>query len=166
MFKHVPMLAVSLLFLCACSDVGGSAETREFNLSLRYGILARNQLNTFQNTITKDLVLDGTVTVPFVLAASNLDSIEARMQQIGFFGYPDTVAVRSADNITATVDPACIYEFSVFSHGRWKALYWLNGIVTADSQAVKLRDLIAFIQEIVESTPEYKQLPPARGAYL
>jgi hypothetical protein len=166
MFRHVRVVTLSLFYLCACSDVGGPAETREFNLSFRYGVLSRNELNTFQNTITKDLVLDGTVTVPFVIAASDLDSIEARMRQIGFYGYPDTFAVRSGDGITVTVDPACIYEFSVLSHGRWKALYWSNGIVTADSQAVKLHDLITFIQGIVESTPEYRQLPPARGAYM
>jgi hypothetical protein len=166
MFKHATMLGLILLFLCACSHNVGPGRTREFDLSFRYGVLARNQLNTFQNTITKDLVLDGTVTVPFVIAASDLESIEARMEQIGFFGYPDAFAVKSADHIAVTVDPACIYEFSVLSHGRWKALYWSNGIVRADSQAVKLHNLITFIQGIVESTPEYKQLPPARGAYM
>ena len=65
--KMKTILLVSLLASSSlsCSDVGVSSRERDFNVRLRYGILARNEINTFQNTYTKDLILDGTVTVPY-----------------------------------------------------------------------------------------------------
>ena len=166
MVKNTLLPFICVLLVSACSNNTGPAEKREFDLSFRYGVLARNELNTFNNSITKDLVLDGTVTMPLVLKPSDLARVESKMQSIDFYSYPDTFMVKIVTGGAIGFSPANTYELNVFSHGRRKSLYWSDCIVTADSQAVKLRELIALIREIVESTPEYKQLPPARGGYI
>jgi hypothetical protein len=160
------LLGLFVLSIISCADINSPGPERDFNLSLRYGILARNELNTFENTITKDLILDGTVTIPLSLAQAELDSIEGRMEQIGFFSYPDTFIVRPRDSIRTIIMPNNTYEFKVTSRSMLKELYWDDAIIADDPQATRLRELIALIREIVESKPEYQRLPPARGVYI
>ena len=153
-------------FLVSCSLINTPGPERDFNITLRYGILARNELNTFENTVTKDLILDGTITVRFYLSQADLDSIEEMVNQIGFFNYPDTFVVRSQDSMRTFISPNNTYDFKVASGSTLKTLFWNDAIIANDPQATKLRALITLIRTIVESKPEYRQLPPARGAYL
>jgi hypothetical protein len=150
----------------SCSDINSPGSERDFNVRLRYGVLARNELNTFRNTFTKDLILDGTVTIPFHLLQASLDSIAAKMNQIDFFSYPDTFIVRSQDSIRVSISPNNTYDFRVVSRSTVKTLFWDDAIIASDPQATKLRELVALIKTIVESKPEYQQLPPARGGYI
>ena len=154
------------VFLLSCSDINAPGTERDFNIRLRYGILARNELNTFGDTFTKDLVLDGTVTVPFYLPQPDLNNIEAKMDQIGFFTYPDTFMVVSRDSVRTFITPNNTYDIEVVSHSKTKTLFWDDAIIANDTQAAMLRELFTLIRETVESRSEYKQLPPARGAYL
>ena len=160
------LFSLFAFFLVSCSGINSPLPQRNFNVRLRYGILARNELNTFGNTFTKDLILDGTVTVPFTLSQADLDSIDGKMNQIGFFSYPDTFVVRSQDSMRVFITPNNTYEFEVASQKTLKTLFWDDAIIAGDPQATKLRELITLIRRIVESKPEYGQLPPARGAYL
>jgi len=160
---HVCLFALALL---SCSEISPPESARDFNVRLRYGILARNELNTFENTFTKDLISDGTVTVPFFLSQDDFDSIEAKMDQIGFFSYPDTFTVETRDSIRAFITPNNTYDFRVESRATLKKLYWDDAIIANDPRATKLRELITLIRTIIESKPEYQQLPPARGGYL
>jgi hypothetical protein len=164
--KSNGLLYLLAVVLVSCSDMNAPEERGDFSMSFRYGILARNELNTFENTFTKDLILDGTVTVPFHLEAADLDTIEAKMDQIGFFSYPDTFTVGPRDSVRVFITPNSTYVFKVASHATLKALFWDDAIVANDPRAAKLRELIRLIRMIVESKPEYVQLPPARGGYL
>jgi hypothetical protein len=161
--RTLPSLA---LFSLSCSDSGLSPESRGFNLRLRYGIDARNELNTFQNTYTKDLILDGTVTAPFVLSDAESEQIKDKMFEIEFFSYPDTFVAVRTDTIVGYVTPHLTYDFEVRHNSSVKRLYWDDGFITNDQRATRLRELIRLIQNIIEAKPEYQQLPPARGGYL
>ena len=158
------LLLLALLSL-SCSDSGLSPESRDFNLKLRYGIAARNELNTFQNTYKKDLILDGTVTAPFVLSDAELEQIKHEMIEIDFFSYPETFTVVRTDTIVVFIEPHSTYDFEVKYNSSLKRLHWDDGIITNDQRAARLRELIRFIQSIIEAKPEYRQLPPARGGY-
>jgi len=159
------LLFLALLSLC-CSDSGISPESRDFNLRLRYGIGAKSELNTFQNTYTKDLILDGTVTAPFVLSDAELQEIKRKMIEIDFFSYPDTFTLVRTDTIVVSLEPYPTYNFEVKYNSSIKRLHWDDGIITSNQKATRLRELIALIRTIIEAKPEYRQLPPARGGYL
>ncbi|HEY9167453.1 MAG TPA: hypothetical protein VIS48_14965 [Candidatus Kryptonia bacterium] len=163
--KWLLSITVLALLVMSCSDSGTSPEPRNFNLKFSYGVNARNVLNTFENTYTKDLVMDGTTTAPFVLSDSELQLISAKMSEIGFFSYPDTFVVPTEDTV-GYVTPNATYIFDVKDNSTVKHLYWSDAIISQDSAAVKLRELIQLIENIVESNPKYSQLPPARGGYL
>jgi hypothetical protein len=160
-------LPVVLLALAAisCSDTGTSPESRVLNLKFSYGIDAKNVLNTFENTYTKDLILDGTTAVPFTLSDGELERISDKMSEIGFFGYPDHFAVATGDT-ARVITPHSIYDFQVSYKSTTKHLHWSDSVLSDDTAAVKLRELIQLIRSIIESKPEYSQLPPARGGYL
>jgi hypothetical protein len=160
------LLIITLAFIVlSCSDSGTSPENRDFNVKLRYGISARNELNTFQNTYTKDLILDGTITVPFVLSDQEFQQIRNKMDEIGFVSYPDTFLAVTTDTIIQMVQPYPTYDFEVKLNSSIKHLYWDDEIINQNTQAIKLRELIKLIRTIIESKPEYSQLPPARGGY-
>lgn len=164
--KMKRILLLLALLLLSCADSGLSPESRDFNLKLRYGIAARNELNTFQNTYTKDLILDGTITARFVLSDAELQEIKRKMIEIDFFSYPETFSVLRTDTIVVSIEPHATYDFELKYNASIKRLHWDDGIITNDQRATRLRDLIRLIQNIIEAKPEYRQLPPARGGYL
>ena len=69
---------------------------------MQYGFAT--ELNTFTQTYQKDLVADGTITVPFCLTSGEQELILRKAQEVGFFSFPDTINRRSA-TITLTPDP-------------------------------------------------------------
>ena len=161
------LFIIPLVFIVlSCTDSGSSPEDRDFNVKLRYGIGARNELNTCQNTYTKDLILDGTITVPMVLSDQEFQQIRNKMDEIGFVSYPDTFMAVTADTIIQTIEPHATYDFEVKLNSSIKHLYWDDAIINQNAQAIKLRELIKLIRTIIESKPEYSQLPPARGGYI
>ena len=64
-----------------------------FNLIFQYGVGARNELNTFEGTYTKDMIMDPPITVNLTLSKEELDIIYQKMIEINFFGYPDEFSV-------------------------------------------------------------------------
>jgi len=158
------LLSILALLVMSCSDSGTSPESRNFDLKFSYGVLARNVLNTFENTYTKDLVVDGTTTVPFALSDSELQCISSKMSEIGFFSYPDTFVVPGADTL-AYVTPHSTFIFDVKDNSTTKRLYWSDCIISQDTNAAKLRELVSVIVGIIQSNPKYSQLPPAYGGY-
>ena len=161
----IPFIAFVLL---SCSDQGLLPQDRDFNLLLRAGVGGRNQLNTFDNTYTKDLILDGTITVSIVLSDSELHSIESKLVESGFFAYPDTFRVTPTDSLYLSIEPYQMYYFSVKRQSRIKTLYWDDSIVPfyTDPRRKNLQDIMVFISNIISRKPEFLRLPPARGGYL
>ncbi len=166
--KRLILLLILSVAAISCNDQGTSPAERSFNILFRYGVMARNELNTFDDKFTKDLIIDGTITVQFVLTDNELIQIEAKLTGIDFFNYPDTFTVQITDSIADYIDPHGTYIFEVKHEGNIKKLFWADAIMTpsADPKATRLREAIAFIRSIIESRPEYKRLPPVRGGYL
>jgi hypothetical protein len=154
-----------LLLQVSCSDNGTGPDRRRFDLQFRYGVLGRNELNTFDNTITKDLILDGVATTRLVLLQRELDTLEARLVAIDIFSYPDTFVVQRGDTVLS-ITPYPSYIVKVRMGTTWKKVIWEDSIVSSDPKATRLRETLEFIRALVQSKPEYNQLPPARGGYM
>lgn len=138
-----------------------------FNLIFKYGVGAKNELNTSQGTYTKDMVMDPSITVNLSLSKEELDRIYQKMIEINFFGYPDEFSVSvSPGQSVGMVTPYCSYYFRIEYDSKVKELRWEDNIINEDKKAEKLRELITLIRDIIESKEEYKQLPPPRGGYI
>ncbi|MFH0991778.1 MAG: hypothetical protein V1799_17355 [bacterium] len=163
--KHPLILIAFVLLGLSCTDTGTEPLDRRFNIQLKFGINARNELNSFNDTFTKDLILDGTIITRCVLSQAEFDSIESWLLSIDIFSYPDTFVVQQTDTV-ASLTPYQTYILKFKLDSRWKNLYWEDSIVSTDARAAKLRQTLEFIRRLVEAKPEYKKLPPARGGYL
>ena len=65
-----------------------------------------------------------------------------------------------------SITPYPSYVLSLRMGSRWKQIFWEDSIITLDPRATRLRQAIGYIRTLVESKPEYKQLPQSRGGYL
>lgn len=136
-----------------------------FNFIFKYGFEARNILNTFEGTYTKDMVMDPPITTKLSLTKEELNTINNKMVEIDFFSYPDVFTVPVKDDYVFMITPYENYYFKVQHGSKIKELYWEDSIKNQNSDADRLRELIKCIQEIAESKSEYKKLPPPRGGY-
>jgi hypothetical protein len=158
------LLSFALLQL-SCVDSSVTPEDRRFNIRLSYGVGARNVFDSFRNSVTKDLVLDGTATTMLVLSQAECDSIQARVNGIDFFNYPDTFVAPPAENVPS-ITPYSTYILTVQLDARSKTVVWKESKISTDARSTQLRECITYIRALVEARPEYLQLPQAQGAYL
>lgn len=137
------------------------------NLIFKYGVGAKNELNTFNGTYTKDMILDPSITANLSLSNDELDRIYRKMIEIKLFDYPDSFSVSvPPGEATGVVTPYSSYYFKVEYDSKVKELWWDDNITNEDEKAERLRELIRLIIDIIESKEEYKKLPSPRGGYL
>jgi len=161
------VLALVAALLGAEGCVAPPPSPSNFNLIFKYGVGAKNELNTFEGTYTKDMVMDPSITVNLSLSKEELDRIYKKIVEINFFGYPDEFSVSvPPGQAVGMVTPYYSYYFKVEYDSRVKELSWEDDIINEDKKAEKLRELINLIRDIVESKEEYKQLPSPRGGYI
>ncbi len=164
MKKALLLLVISslLLIITGCADVAKS----DFNFTFKYGITARNILDTFHGTFTKDMISAPSITIDLPLSDKEMDSIYQKMVEIDFFNYPDEFKVNVTGDVIGTVTPYPSYYFYVEHPAGGKVLRWEDEITNPDVKADKLRELIVFIRGIIESRAEYQALPKPSGGYL
>ncbi len=133
-----------------------------FNLAFKYGVLARNELDTFKGTFTKDMVLDPPIIVNLLLSREELDRIYMKMIEIDFFDYPGNFSVSTGSGF---VTPHSSYYFRVAYDSGIKEIWWDDAIIGEDKKAEKLRELIHLITGVIESKEEYRRLPPPTSGY-
>jgi hypothetical protein len=139
----------------------------DFNFIFKYGVTGRTTLDTYQGTYTKDMVMDPDITIELKLSQEEMDSIYQKMVEIDFFKYPDEFSVSvPVSERKAEVTPYSTYFFQVTYGDKTKELLWHDKIMNPDEKADKLKGLINFIINIIESKEEYKALPKANGGYI
>jgi hypothetical protein len=135
----------------------------DFGVVLAYGVTARNVLDTFAGTFTKDLISPDTPTATAVLnlTEDDLDRIYSQLR-IDLSGYariyrPDTGGVLK--------EPHDSYYLRVRAAGRDKEVFWADEGDSALPDAVRLRNTFEVIRSIIEQKPEVQDLPPVQGGY-
>jgi predicted PurR-regulated permease PerM len=74
------------------------------NIIFKYGTGARNELNTFEGTYTKDLVLDNTITTRMILSQEELRQIQQRITEMDLFSFPDNFSINPSGGVTPQTD--------------------------------------------------------------
>ncbi len=158
------VLVVAVLGMVGCSS---SPAQSDFNLIFRYGVGARNELNTFKGTYTKDMIGDPSIKVPLSLTEEELDRIYRKMIEIDFFDYPEEFSVAVAPGgMVGIITPHSSYYFKVEDDSGIKELRWEAEIINEDAEADKLRELIKLIRDIIEAREEYQRLPEPTSGYM
>jgi len=151
-----------MIVAASLQNTGSSPQKNDFNLLFRYGVGAKNELNTFEGTYTKDMVLDPPITVSLTLSEEELAQIRQKMIAIDFFNYPEGFPLRTDFFVTPRTD----YYIEVENGSIVKEVSWNTNSMLENKVQDNLGQLIDCITSIVEQKPEFKALPPARGGYL
>lgn len=143
-----------------------SAQKTRFKFIYQFGVEHKNEINTFDNTYTHDMVLDPPLTVPFHLKKRDIAQILAKMKEIGLFDYPSNFMVTVPDGQNfCQQTPYSTYYYRVELNGKTTEVRWPDNICNKDPKADKLRDLNRFIEMIIKSKAAYRNLPKPRGGY-
>ena len=157
----LPLGIAVVLTGCDLGDPSTGADPQRVKVFFKFDF--RDQVDTFNGTLTKDLVLNGTVTVPFGFKQSEQDSLVAVLAQTGFFGLPDTLF--PMPTVFISPDPG-FQLLRVEFEGTTKSLVWMPVLDESDPRTGRVQELWAKLRSLVQSTDTYRQLPPAVGGYL
>lgn len=136
----------------------------DFAFTLAYGVGAKNIVNTFTKSYTKDMVVEPSITVPFQLSKQEMQEIYAEMAKINLLTNQDWKLSPWLKNCMKV--PFETYSLKVQANGKVSEFNWddENCKLTEDQQ--KLNTLVEHIRGVLEKNNEFRQLPAPKGGYL
>ena len=147
------------------SQVVPQSTKKDFNFILKYGIGAKNEIDTFNGTSTKDLIAAGNTTIDLELTASELSAIEKQMREINILNYPEKFEPDPSRYVT----PNITYYLIINMDGKTKKIQWEDyncyGEWLQPVKATQLRNVFKNVIMTIEQKEEYKKLPQAVGGY-
>lgn len=168
--KFLLVVVIGALILSGCSILkekksgvkGQNSDIpQDFDFVLKYGVTARNELNTFEGTFTKDLIAVGTATTKLKLSADEKRKIYEEMMKVKILEYPAVFKPKS----NRGVEPHLTYYLKVRMNGKIKEITWEDESEAQTREAVRLRDLINKIIDLIKNKNEFKKLPAPQGGY-
>jgi len=133
-----------------------------------YGVGAKNILNTFEGTFTKDLIGDPPITIRMWLTDEEISRIEGKLKEIGFFDNSTLTLshIPDAGGVSTIQTPYSTYYLKVQYGTHVKELRWNDQYFFPKTEAMEnLDELSDLIQSIIMAKPEYQKLPKPRGGY-
>ncbi|NIK78103.1 hypothetical protein FHS15_003241 [Paenibacillus castaneae] len=135
----------------------------DFNFIVRYGYgeAQKNEINTYEHTVTKDLIVKGTATANITFTPEELKSIYEKMREINIMG----TKVLAPSTSNCGVIPYNEDSWEIRLNGETKSFTWSEKHCELTNDAKQLLELRTYIQHLVEDKEEYKKLPEAEGGY-
>lgn len=130
----------------------------DFNFKLNYGFQGLQEIDTFSDTVKKDLVLDGTIETSISLEQDEMETIYQHMMAM------DIMEVELEVDGSCRSEPEPVSRWKIVMNGETKSFHYTT-LCPSNQLEKKFLQLERTIQEIVEEKPEYKELPPVRGGY-
>ncbi len=130
----------------------------DFNMIFKYGVGAKNELNTFDQTYTKDMVTDPSVTIKFPITDNELAGIYQKLNDLKLL-QESTQPIQGNTFVT----PCASYYLKVQINSEQKELSWNN---CRGGISDKFQQFTNYVMEIIESKEEYRQLPTPQSGYL
>jgi hypothetical protein len=132
-----------------------------FGLIFRYGICRSpqwNELNTFKETYTKDMVMDPAITTKLKLSETELSGIREEIEHLKLFG-----GSKAQPEQRMRRTPCSCYYLRVQADSDQNELSWNN---CHGEISDKLQEFTHFMIKLIESKSEYQKLPKPRGSYI
>lgn len=132
----------------------------DFAFVLRYGVMAKNVLDTGKGTFTHDMIMDPSITTDLALTPEEMAEVYERLRDIDFWAYSATLPNEVG------VMPSTRYELYVRGEGLVHAVGADDIHYASSLRAVALWKLVERVKEMIEAKDAYKALPEPRGGYL
>jgi hypothetical protein len=163
-FLLVFLILIFSLIIIGCKKDDSLPEqiTEDFNFSLQYGINGINEINTYENTITKDLILDGTKSIKFEIPKKDLGDVYSKLVELDIARISEKL-VNKKLFITPLTEYILTFTISKrkYTVSGDATMYSLNG----NEQVDDFSTFVKYVIDYVESTTEYKSLPEPEGGY-
>lgn len=122
-----------------------------------------DELDTFNGTYQKDLI-PGLVKTRMWLTKNEQEIILNKLDDIRFFSLPDTVIIASEEGVALAPDFG-VQRISVQYGSHNKTILWHEPTSPTSKVAPLIGDLSRLLLDLIHSKPEFKALPPTKGAY-
>ena len=144
------VIAVGAVILLIGAVFLWSRSRRQLKLIYSFGVDGKNVLDTFTETFTRGTATGQPTTVKMKLAAAELDKIETKLKEIGFFDKPDSQLLPSGDVVEsrASYESYCL---KVKLGDRVRELRWNSKTIYDGDASKKLDEVNALMSKIIES---------------
>jgi hypothetical protein len=170
-FLALPILITTL---ASCRIESGSPLTEQmpsdFNFSISFGIGRKNKIDTYEGTFTKDLIIDGTETISFLIQADKMREMYEAFIELEIYKLPDDINADTPIGDTALhITPDAQYSLTYTLNSETKTVSCDDGGPWNADGLPETRDrlveFIDFVSEYIYGTEEYKNMKPAEGGY-
>ncbi len=160
--------AGALVFVTGCGskdvteDRMPASMPSDFNFSVSYGYgdRTKNEINTYADTVTKDLIMNGAASAKIALSDDEMREIYAKMIEM------DMMAAKKLPKKNGCFQtPSNEESWKVTVNGVTTSFTWTDEYCVMTDDADQLLALRRFIHGIVEAKAAYKALPAAEGGY-
>lgn len=172
--KRVLFLILFTLILAACnqpnevdvlvSDEQGSnlfsmpeEMPEDFGFSVRYGVGKKNEIDTFNGVVIKDLISNGTAKANITFSDKEMSEIYQKMKEIN---------VLEEKNFTSNcaIEPNDETDWEIVFNGE-TLFHSITQYCDPTEDAVQFLELRDYVFDKVKSKKEYLKLPEAEGGY-
>ena len=131
-----------------------------YNIIFKYGFEAKNVLNTFDKTFTKDMINEKLVTIKFELSEEELKNIHNKIIQLDLFNKTSKL---SETGNTRLMVPCSNFYLKTQNNSISKEMSWDD---CSGETKEEFKQFTDYVIKIIESKNEYKNLPAVKGGYL
>lgn len=132
----------------------------DFNFSISFGVGKRNEINTFNGTVTKDLIVDGTKTIKLELNKEELQMIYEKMKEIKINETKELIPKKGC-----IVEPHEDDEWTIEFDDKTIKHNISGEYCEPTEDAKQLLKLRNYILNIIKSKDVYQSLPKPNGSY-
>lgn len=144
----------------------------DFQIVFTFGLKQANQhdgLNTQEGTVQKDLIKNGLAISNINVKKESLKEIYGLLRKINIISYANNYKPLYMDNPPDDnmkyVTPSQVYNIYIVYGGNEYFCYWHDINASETEEAVKLRDTLEDIKELIRALDEYKDLGESNGFY-
>lgn len=158
LFSIIVMMIMS--FALANCNCNCGEEDIDLQIDLKYGYA--DEVNTFENYLKKDLVMDGTADTTFSFTVEQKNAILSMANEVSFFDMPEVI--ESTVNFEQNPSPG--EQTLRIKFDKWDHTVKWNYPIGDSKLEQDIKKLSYFIINIVINSSEYEALPKAEGGYL
>ncbi|MGD6781470.1 hypothetical protein [Sutcliffiella horikoshii] len=141
------------------SDVSTPVMPADFEFSLTYGTYGKQKVDTFNDMIIKDLVIDGTIEAEIPLTVEEKNLTYNEMLKINIMG--DLEIDRE---LQCAIEPPTFTSWHIQMNGQTKEFSYTS-FCEYNGDAKNLMSLENYIHKLVAAKEEYQELPDSNGWY-
>ncbi|QFF99032.1 hypothetical protein PB01_09450 [Psychrobacillus glaciei] len=136
----------------------------DFGFSIQFGMGKKNEINTFEGTVTKDLITDGITTAAVTFTDEEMNEIYEKMKELNIIETKKIIP-EPIDGTNCIQEPHEEDEWKITINGETISHTVSGAYCEPTNDAKQLIELRNYVFSIIRSKEEYIELPESKGRY-